>query len=124
MFIDKVTKLRVNEHSAYKGFSKLDTPEIRERAGLVEIPDPIRGDDLTHFNQEINEYPYLVVTQKPADMLARQEQGRINQEALAYLASTDWLVIRAMESGVAVAPEVQLKRSKARASVVPEKRII
>ena len=64
MFIDQDTLKRVNIYGAYKGRSKLDTPEIRAAVGVIEIPDPVRGDENYNYNQEIDEPPYLIVTPK------------------------------------------------------------
>ena len=50
--------------------------------------------------------------------LAEQEQAKVNAEAFAYLASTDWKVIRAAETGVEVDAEILTKRKEARDSIV------
>lgn len=50
--------------------------------------------------------------------LAQQAQDKINQEALAYLASTDWYVTRFTETGVAIPDDVTTKRVEARASII------
>lgn len=47
-----------------------------------------------------------------------QEQERINAEARAYLASTDWYVIRMQETGEPVPEDVLAERAAARARVV------
>ena len=52
------------------------------------------------------------------DISTQVEQERINQEALAYLASTDWMVIRAIESGVSVPTEITTARAAARLSII------
>ena len=69
MFIDATTLKRVNIHAPYAGFSRLDTPEIRAAANVVEIPDPERMPDETHYNQEIDEAPYLISTPKPQEQV-------------------------------------------------------
>lgn len=120
MFIDKETKLRVNIHAAYKAFSRLDTPELRERAGVVEIPDPARGNDEIEYTQEINGPPYIIITPKSAEQLARQTQTRLNQTSLAYLAETDWMVIRAAEGGAPLTDEVKKLRQTARDAIVKD----
>ena len=45
-------------------------PENRTRFGIEEIPDPSRESDETHYNQEINEAPYLICTPKSPEQLA------------------------------------------------------
>lgn len=69
MFIDNETKLRVNINAPYKGFSRLDTPAIRAAANVVEIPDPVRGDDNFYYNTEQDAAPYLVVTPKSVESI-------------------------------------------------------
>lgn len=52
------------------------------------------------------------------DITAEIEQQKTNEEALAYLASTDWMVIRQLDSGVAMPEEVRLARQAARERIV------
>ena len=52
------------------------------------------------------------------DISALIEQERINKESLDYLASTDWLVIREMDSGVACPDEIKAARQAAREAIV------
>ena len=49
---------------------------------------------------------------------SEQLQAQINSEALAYLASTDWYVIRMHETGEPVPEGVLAERETARARVV------
>lgn len=51
----------------------------------------------------------------PADI--PNPQIAINQEALAYLASTDWYVVRFAETGVAIPAEILTLRQEARSSI-------
>ena len=46
------------------------------------------------------------------------DQKKINETARAYLASTDWMVVRAAEGGTAVPSDVATKRAAERAKVV------
>ena len=52
------------------------------------------------------------------DISAQLEQKRINKESLDYLASTDWLVIREMDSGIACPAEIKAARQAAREAIV------
>ena len=45
-------------------------------------------------------------------------QKKINEEARAYLASTDWMAVRAAEGGTAMPADVKTKRAAERAKVV------
>jgi hypothetical protein len=52
------------------------------------------------------------------DITAKVEQEKINAEALVYLASTDWLVIREMDAGIPCPAEIKAERAAARARIV------
>jgi hypothetical protein len=52
------------------------------------------------------------------DITAQVEQEKTNAEALAYLASTDWLVIREMDAGIPCPAEIKAERAAARARIV------
>ena len=52
------------------------------------------------------------------DISQQLEQERINKESLAYLASTDWLIIREIDSGVSCPAEVKALRQAAREAIV------
>ena len=52
------------------------------------------------------------------DITAQVEQQRVNQEALAYLASTDWYIIREIDQGTPCPAEVKAERAAARARIV------
>lgn len=69
MFIDQSTLLRVNINAPYKGFSRLDTQPIRAAANVVEIAEPVRGDEQFYYNTEQEAAPYLVVTPKSVESI-------------------------------------------------------
>jgi hypothetical protein len=52
------------------------------------------------------------------DISLQVEQDKINAEALAYLASTDWLIVREIETQVPCPLEVKELRAEARLKVV------
>lgn len=82
MFIDKETLKRVNTYRPYKGFSKLDTPEIRERAGVIEIADPVPPDDYsdeTYYRTEQDDAPYVIYTKKSPEQLAVIRIAKLKQ---------------------------------------------
>jgi len=58
------------------------------------------------------EYSYEIVT-VPVNL-----QAPINEAALAYLAATDWYVIRASETGVPVPQDILDERAAARLRIV------
>ena len=52
------------------------------------------------------------------DVTNEVDQQQINQEAEAYLLSTDWLIVRFMETGVEVPFEISEERQNARNRIV------
>lgn len=52
------------------------------------------------------------------DITAKVAQDAINAEALAYLAATDWMIIREVDAGVACPAEIKAERAAARARIV------
>ena len=52
------------------------------------------------------------------DITAQIAQEKTNAEALAYLASTDWMIIREVDSGVICPSDVKAERAAARAKIV------
>ena len=52
------------------------------------------------------------------DVSAQVEQDKINAEALAYLASTDWMVVREVETQVPCPIEIKQLRAEARIKIV------
>lgn len=58
---------------------------------------------------------YTVEIEDITDQVAQQA---INAEALAYLASTDWLVIREVDAGTACPADIKAERAAARARIV------
>lgn len=52
------------------------------------------------------------------DITTQIEQDKINAEASAYLAETDWLVIREMDSGIVCPADIKAKRAEARLKIV------
>ena len=61
------------------------------------------------------EVEWLTDEQK-ADQLSKAEKDKINAEALAYLASTDWYDIRSI-SGKAFPEDIATKRQEAREAI-------
>jgi len=51
------------------------------------------------------------------DITAEVEQQRINIEALQYLASTDWLIVRESETQVVCPADIKLERAAARSRI-------
>jgi hypothetical protein len=52
------------------------------------------------------------------DITAQVAQEAINAEAIAYLAATDWLIIREVDAGVPCPADIKVLRAEARAKIV------
>lgn len=52
------------------------------------------------------------------DVSSELEQRQINAEALQYLSSTDWLIVRELETSVSCPEEIKIARAEARARIV------
>jgi hypothetical protein len=52
------------------------------------------------------------------DITEQLEQEKINAESLAYLASTDWMILREADAGVPCPAEIKAERAAARARIV------
>ena len=57
-------------------------------------------------------------TVEVTDISAQVAQEAINAEALAYLASTDWLVIREVDAGTECPADIKAERAAARARII------
>lgn len=53
----------------------------------------------------------------PQEEKDAHEQTLINQQSIEYLDSTDWYVMRAMDSGEPIPDDVKKKRAEARAAI-------
>lgn len=52
------------------------------------------------------------------DITAQLNQEKLNAESLAYLAATDYYVIRMMDTGIPIPDGIQVLRQQARNSIV------
>jgi hypothetical protein len=71
------------------------------------------------YNEKLAEGFELELMPQAEKDAHEQEQARdkANQEALSYLASTDWYVIRSLDSGEPIPDEVKAGRVQARAAI-------
>ena len=85
-------------------------PNTQDPAIGYELSEELEADDW----QDVKSCPQA---EKDAH---EQEQARdkVNQEALSYLASTDWYVIRQLDSGEVIPEGVKQLRKEARARVL------
>lgn len=102
-------------------YANLTDAELRTALGVEEIAEPEAPADYTpetYFRQETGDAPYVVYTRKDQAVIDRDAQVRLNAESLAYLASTDWYVVRELENGAAIPDDVKAKRQAARDAIV------
>lgn len=52
------------------------------------------------------------------DNLAQLEQEKVNAEAQSFLDSSDWLIIRELETGTTCPQDVKQARAEARAKII------
>lgn len=95
---------------------KPEQPEVKE----IRVIAQTQGSDedlAVWLEGDKHKYPegYWVEYE---DITAQVEQEKINQEALKYLADTDWLIIREIDTGVFCPLEVKQARQEARARIV------
>ncbi len=114
----------LNEVKVSGAFGKLER-EVREISeGILDNNEDIAksvsvreeemlGGQIVRFHTLPQEFTHTI-TDVTAQKLAQQE----SQEALAYLASTDWVVVRKAETNVDFPQEVKDLRAAARLKVI------
>lgn len=107
-------------HESQESFGK---PQ-HETQVLVSEAIPEVLDDEGNVIQEAVEAVYETIV-TPAeyeveivDITEQVNQEKINAKALAYLASTDFYVVRFMEEGTPYPEEIKLARAEARAKII------
>lgn len=85
---------------------------VAEKWGLPERPE------LDEMGQPTGVILPAEYTIDIEDITAQVAQNAINSEALLYLASTDWLVIREVDAGTPCPADVKAERAAARARIV------
>lgn len=76
MFIWKSTQTRCNPNTKYTAPD--GTRYTKVPAELYEeIPDPVRGNDETQYTTEIDEPPYVVITDKSPEQLAQVRWNKL-----------------------------------------------
>ena len=89
MFIDSKTGKLVNIHAPYKGRSRLDTPELREAVGVIEIADdpaPEDYSDDTYFRTEdwsATQRPYVTYTRKSDEQINEVANNKVKAQIAA-----------------------------------------
>ena len=121
----------VDEGGSYDQADVLDEREIEIEPGAPFVPSvPAVYESGILIRDEIPAIPEKPAVMQKQVLLKAQysiqitdftdelEKQKTNEEALKYLADTDWLVIREIDSGVLCPADVKLKRQQARERIV------
>ena len=123
LYIDEETGRRVNIHGTYKGFSKLDTPEIRDRAGVIEIKDDPKpedfSDDIYYPEEDWNATtrPYIVYKRRPQEVI----DDIANHRLIAEMGQLESNSVRAMREAILTGDHSRLQELEDRISVLRKK---
>jgi hypothetical protein len=108
----------LSHHEGMKSFGE-PAQTIQQQVELSPAVLAEDGSVLQEAQVEIQEVElageYEVIIE---DISAKLEQEKTNSEAQAFLDSTDWMVIRAMEKGEELSPELKAERQAARDRIV------
>lgn len=110
------------------GFSYADPDPVVEGSWLIPSnactvePGPDIEGKTQHFSITLNSWYYTDIPATPAEPVSpptpediRQQK---NMEARTYLTSTDWYIIRKIETGTAVPDAILIARQAARADII------
>jgi hypothetical protein len=89
----------------------LQGEDISKAISTREDVDPLTGEPVRYVTLAAE---YVI---EEEDITGLREREQANAEALAYLASTDWLIIREMDEGTPCPADVKAKRAEARAKI-------
>ena len=118
MKIIKIRSLKYPDPAINWDFqSENEEPKLSEllASGVCGLPERPELDEMGQPTGVILPAEYTVEIE---DITAQVAQEAINAEALAYLASTDWLIIREVDAGVPCPAEIKAERAAARARVI------
>lgn len=107
-------------HPAIEAVEGVEGKEEQPEVKSIHVIDQTQGEDdelATWLAGNLHKYPEGFFLEY-IDLTAQVEQEKINQEALNYLASTDWLIIREVDSGVPCPQEIKALREEARSKIV------
>ena len=89
IYIHEATGKMVNIYAPFGGFSRLDTTEIRTKAGVIAIEEdaqPVDYDPSFYDRREdweATQRPYIIYTKKPDDQIKAIQDERIKAKILA-----------------------------------------
>lgn len=120
----KIKNIASGEYSHGAQFETMELAQEWLAKQLAKSPCPFGKPE--HQRDVLNELGEVIGTEnvpsefevETLDITSALEQSRINAEAKAYLASTDFYVIRLAEEGIPYSAEIKALRQAARASIV------
>ena len=99
----------------------IETVKIQGEGWLVNGSMSVPNDGGNRDYHEVQEWIAEGNTPDPEytdEEIAANAQAEINQENLAYLADTDWYVIRKSDSGEPIPAKIKKARAKARSTII------
>jgi len=93
-----------------------EKPAVFEGGNLVAEAVPMIPEKPPTMQKQVKLKSEYVI--EIEDITAELEQKKINKEALEYLTSTDWLIIREIDSGIVCPEEIRAARQAARERIV------
>lgn len=97
-------------------FGSPEIPEVKEWKVIAQTQGS--DEDLALWLEgDKHKYPEGYVVEY-IDIFNLVLQEKINEDALKYLAETDWLIIRQIDSGIPCPEEVKIKRQEARDKII------
>ncbi len=94
---------------------------LKDKKDLITVDDSLNINGNTIIRWDFANIPCPTMEELEALSIIASDlanQARINEESLAYLASTDWYVIRQQETGSAIPQEILDQRAAARAAII------
>jgi hypothetical protein len=114
----------------YRESAPIQWPGLWGTGITIELPDEVDPEcvELALASEDIEaiaevQAGFVVVENlqlkaERAAKLAQEAQSKTNADARAFLAATDWMVIRALEKGEEISQELKDERQAARNSVI------
>lgn len=111
-YYDKLTTPETGKTFLEDGPNRIEQTHASVESWFLPLPDGFQR------AYDAEGLPYNAEIPPLSDaVIAAQEQANANTEARAYLASTDWMLLRELDGGKAMSTETKTARAAARAEV-------
>ena len=119
MFINTETQKRINPYAPFTDAN--GTRHTRMPAHLyTEIPDPVQGNDETQYTTEIDDSPYVIITDKSPEQLDQLHNSKIKQQIAAIEAGQARAVREAALGDPAYLTQLEAQIQTLRVQLIPE----